>query len=121
MDTFIKPVLGRISGTKTTTTNPYVVITDSVTGLEYFMTRGYMEKMYQIVVTLNSIDLLFEVAMRGEDKLPDEWHEWFEDTYAVGKHLDWSFFTWDFVRVSVKPTVGDSHGKVVLTIALSTL
>ena len=71
MDTFLRPVLGRRTGTKTTIANPYAVIADSETDLEYFRIRGFMEKMYQMVVTLNSVDLLFEVAMRGDDKLPD--------------------------------------------------
>ena len=123
METALRPVLGRISGSLTTVSDEYDTIKDSVTDTEYFRVKGYWEKIFTFTVTLNPLTFKTYVAIEGADGLPDKWIEWgfWDAELPVGTDMEWDWLSWDFFRVDVKPTVAGAHGKAVVNLRLSTM
>lgn len=121
---FVKPLLKRATGSKTTDVNTYEQIEDDATGFEYFRLKGYTFHTIAIVVTLNDLDMTIQVAHEDDTGVPDEWIDTttVDETYAAtANYRETLGEDWDFIRFRIKPTVAAAHGKMAVTIRSSTL
>ena len=118
MDVHVKPVIKRRTGDYTTISNDYVVVPDDVTGEEYFGVKGYKSKIIQLVCTLNNLLYKIDASLDATT-----WHQIkAEDTLnADAVAYDTSTEPWEYIRVQVKPAVAATHGKLAVTLGMSSL